>query len=91
MVNLYLSPPHESPYYPCLCLCFGLQQITMIRLRLRISRHFSHILRMEARIFIAITLIKLGKSIQRFDRRSPPFLVFVINHIVKTIMNKQFL
>jgi len=38
--------------YPCLCLCLGLEQITLIRPRLRISRHFSQILRTEALIFI---------------------------------------
>lgn len=38
--------------YPCLCLCLGLEQITIIRPRLRISRHFSQILRTEALIFI---------------------------------------
>jgi len=32
-------------YYPCLCLCFGLEQITIIRPRLRINQHFSQILR----------------------------------------------
>lgn len=53
--------------YPCLCLCFGLQQITMIRPRLRINRHFSHILRMEARIFVTTTLNYLDKSIDRFE------------------------
>ena len=39
-------------YYPCLCLCLGLEQISLIRPRLRISRHFSQILRTEALIFI---------------------------------------
>lgn len=38
--------------YPCLCLCFGLEQIIRIRPRLCISRHFSQILRTEALIFI---------------------------------------
>ena len=38
--------------YPCLCLCLGLEQITLIRPRRRISRHFSQILRTEALIFI---------------------------------------
>ena len=41
-------------YYPCLCLCLGLEQITLIRPRLRISRHFSQILRTEALIFIFV-------------------------------------
>ena len=41
-------------YYPCLCLCFGLEQITIIRPRLRINRHFSQILRTEAPIFIFV-------------------------------------
>lgn len=40
--------------YPCLCLCLGLEQITIIRPRLRISLHFSQILRMEALIFIFV-------------------------------------
>jgi len=40
--------------YPCRCLCFGLEQITIIRPRLRISRHFSQILRTEALIFIFV-------------------------------------
>ena len=40
--------------YPCLCLCLGLEQITIIRPRLRISRHFSQILRTEALIFIFV-------------------------------------
>lgn len=38
--------------YPCLCLCLGLEQISLIRPRLRIIRHFSQILRTEALIFI---------------------------------------
>jgi len=38
--------------YPCLCLCLGLEQITIIRPRLRISRHFSQIFRTDALIFI---------------------------------------
>lgn len=38
--------------YPCRCLCLGLEQITIIRPRLRISRHLSQILRTEALIFI---------------------------------------
>ena len=41
--------------YPCLCLCLGLEQITIIRPRRRISRHFSQILRTEALIFIFAT------------------------------------
>lgn len=43
-----------SKNYPCLCLCLGLGQITIIRPRLRISRHFSQILRTEALIFIFV-------------------------------------
>jgi hypothetical protein len=43
-----------SKDYPCLCLCLGLRQITIIRPRLRISRHFSQILRTEALIFIFV-------------------------------------
>ena len=43
-----------SKDYPCLCLCFGLEQITIIRPRLRINRHFSQILRTEALIFIFV-------------------------------------
>lgn len=57
------TPPFFYPFYfyigcfnksdyPCLCLCLGLEQITIIRPRLRISRHFSQILRTEALIFI---------------------------------------
>lgn len=42
--------------YPCLCLCLGLEQITITRPRLRISRHFSQILRTEARIFMFVVL-----------------------------------
>lgn len=45
-----------SKDYPCLCLCLGLEQITIIRPRLRISRHFSQILRTEALIFIFLFL-----------------------------------
>lgn len=41
--------------YPCLCLCLGLKQITIIRPRLRISRHFSQILRTDALIFIFVS------------------------------------
>ena len=51
------SVPLESPFskdYPCLCLCLGLEQITIIRPLLRISRHFSQILRTEALIFIVV-------------------------------------
>jgi hypothetical protein len=51
------SVPLESPFskdYPCLCLCLGLEQITIMRPLLRISRHFSQILRMEALIFIIV-------------------------------------
>lgn len=43
-----------KPAYPCLCLCLGLEQITLMRPRLRISRHFSQILRTEALIFIFV-------------------------------------
>ena len=43
-----------SKIYPCLCLCLGLEQITIIRPLLRISRHFSQILRTEALIFIVV-------------------------------------
>jgi hypothetical protein len=50
---LYIGSFRESDY-PCLCLCFGLEQITIIRPRLRINRHFSQILRTEALIFIFI-------------------------------------
>lgn len=50
---LYIGSFRESLLdYPCLCLCLGLEQITIIRPRLRISRHFSQILRTEALIFI---------------------------------------
>ena len=45
----------NESYYPCLCLCLGLEQITIIRPRRRISRHFSQILRTEALIFIFAT------------------------------------
>lgn len=40
--------------YPCFCLCFGLEQTTMIRFRLRINRQLSHIFLTEARTFILI-------------------------------------
>ena len=49
------SIPLGNPFskdYPCLCLCRGLEQITIMRPLLRISRHFSQILRTEALIFI---------------------------------------
>jgi len=49
----YLYIGYFNEYdYPCRCLCLGLEQITIIRPRLRISRHFSQILRTEALIFI---------------------------------------
>jgi hypothetical protein len=48
-----LRVPFEKDY-PCLCLCLGLEQITIIRPRLRISRHFSQILRTDALIFIFV-------------------------------------
>lgn len=55
---LYIGSLRESLFfykdYPCLCLCLGLEQITIIRPRLRISLHFSQILRMEALIFIFV-------------------------------------
>lgn len=50
---LYVEPFSESDY-PCLCLCLGLEQITIMRPRLRIRRHFSQILRTEALIFIFV-------------------------------------
>jgi len=50
---LYIEAFQESLLdYPCLCLCLGLEQITIIRPRLRIRRHLSQILRTEALIFI---------------------------------------
>lgn len=52
LLNLYLIKN-----YPCLCLCFGLEQTTIIRFRLRINRQLSQILRTEARTFIFIFLI----------------------------------
>ena len=51
ILYLYIGSSGKSDY-PCLCLCLGLEQITIIRPRLRISRHFSQILRTEALIFI---------------------------------------
>lgn len=58
-ICIYLSDPLDSPFlyfdklsYPCLCLCLGLEQITLIRPFLRISRHFPQILRAEGLIFI---------------------------------------
>lgn len=50
---LYIEPFSASDY-PCLCLCLGLEQITIMRPCLRISRHFSQILRTEALIFIFV-------------------------------------
>lgn len=38
----------------CLCLCLRLEQMTIIRPRLHISRHFSQILRTEAFFFIFV-------------------------------------
>nr|YP_010144962.1 ribosomal protein L36 [Exacum affine]QQL92367.1 ribosomal protein L36 [Exacum affine] len=49
--------------YPCLCLCLGLEQIAIIRPLLRISRHFSQILRTEALIFIFVIPYLKIKSI----------------------------
>lgn len=49
-----LFPLKNKKDYPCLCLCLGLEQITIIRPLLRISRHFSQILRTEALIFIVV-------------------------------------
>jgi hypothetical protein len=56
ILYLYAEPFSESdyPFYPCLCLCLGLEQITLMRPRLRIRRHFSQILRTEALIFIFV-------------------------------------
>jgi hypothetical protein len=55
ILYLYIEPFRFSKSdYPCLCLCLGLEQITLIRPRLRISRHFSQILRTEALIFIFV-------------------------------------
>jgi hypothetical protein len=53
ILYLYIGRFSESDY-PCLCLCLGLEQITLMRPRLRISRHFSQILRTEALIFIFV-------------------------------------
>jgi hypothetical protein len=49
---LFLYRVFNKADYPCLCLCLGLEQITLIRPRRRINRHFSQILRTEALIFI---------------------------------------
>lgn len=65
-MDISISCQNRSPFlfvygvfnesdYPCLCLCLGLEQITIIRPRRRISRHFSQILRTEALIFIFAT------------------------------------
>lgn len=56
LICILIGSFRESDY-PCLCLCFRLEQITIIRPRLRINRHFSQILRTEALIFIFLTLI----------------------------------
>lgn len=53
ILYLYIEPFSESAYL-CLCLCLGLEQITIMRPRLRISLHFSQILRTEALIFIFV-------------------------------------
>jgi hypothetical protein len=71
----------EILYYPCLCLCLGLEQITIIRPRLRINRHFSQILRTEAPIFIfvifelnikSIYLLEENKVSLNFELLTPP-------------------
>lgn len=53
ILYLYIESFSKSDY-PCLCLCLGLEQIILMRPRLRISRHFSQILRTEALIFIFV-------------------------------------
>ncbi len=55
LIKLIYIFNEDLKVYPCLCLCFGLEQTTIIRLLLRISRQLSHILRTEARTFIFYT------------------------------------
>lgn len=61
-------------YYPCLCLCLGLKQITIMRPRLRIRRHFSQILRTEALIFIFIIPYLHSESIFFFYSKKVYFI-----------------
>lgn len=70
--------------YPCLCLCLGLEQITIIRPRLRISRHFSQILRTEALIFIFGIPHFNSESIFLEENR----FLFLSNHILTKGMFK---
>lgn len=65
--------------YPCLCLCLGLEQITIIRPRLRIRRHFSQILRTEALIFIfAIPYLNFEST----SWKKISFLTFLISNCI---------
>nr|QQL92283.1 ribosomal protein L36 [Eustoma grandiflorum] len=62
--------------YPCLCLCLGLEQITISRPLLRISRHFSQILRTEALIFIlVIPYLKFESISQSTSLKTISFLI----------------
>lgn len=96
-MDISISCQNKSPFlfvyrvfnesdYPCLCLCLGLEQITIIRPRRRISRHFSQILRTEALIFIFATPYF---NFESTSLKKISFLKFSIsNHIpTKQIVN----
>jgi hypothetical protein len=80
ILYLYIGSSGKSDY-PCLCLCLGLEQITIIRPRLRISRHFSQILRTEALIFIFLIPYLNSESI---SWKKISFLKFFISNCIPT-------
>ena len=49
-------------YYPCLCLCFGFSQITLITPFLFITLHFSHIFFTDGLTFIFYSFLPLGTN-----------------------------
>ena len=84
---VYVSGFFGEFAYPCLCLCLGLEQITIIRPRLRISRHFSQILRTEALIFILVIPCFKSKSIC-WKQISFLEVVYILHHILTKGMFK---
>jgi hypothetical protein len=84
LLNVYLIKN-----YPCLCLCFGLEQTIIIRFRLRINRQLSQILRTEARTFILYSLFSCNYNIKK--EKSFFILSFLIDYIfINILIPKKF-